>query len=128
MLSELRKPSPSAPVVDWFERSSSAALFSSVLVIGELRYGAESLRHRDPRRSLKLDEWIAAVQEGFAERVLPVTTPVAEAWGRLRAVGPLPFVDGLLAATALVHGLTVVTRDTDPFERVGVPWLDPWSA
>jgi predicted nucleic acid-binding protein len=60
--------------------------------------------------------------------VLPVTTPIAEAWGRLNpnAVTPLPPIDGLLAATTLVHGLTLVTRDVQPHERLGIPVVDPW--
>lgn len=63
----------------------------------------------------------------FADRVLVVDTAVAQAWGRIGASDPVPAVDGLLAATALVHGPIVVTRDRRPFERVGVPWLDPWA-
>ena len=96
--------------------------------MGEIRQGVERLRPRDPARSDRHEEWLGALQKSFGDRILAVTTPVAEAWGRLRATGPLPVVDSLLAATALVHGLVVVTRDTGPFERVGVPWLDPWAA
>jgi toxin FitB len=98
-----------------------------VLVVGEIRQGVERLRLRDPGRSQHHEDWLRALQESFGDRVLAITTPVAKAWGRLRAPGPLPVVDSLLAATALVHGLVVVTRDTAPFERVGVPWLDPWA-
>lgn len=87
----------------------------------------ESVRGRDARRAESLDEWLRAVQASFGDRILAVTLPIAEAWGRLRAIGGVPAVDGLLAATALVHGLTVVTRDTAPFERIGVAFLDPWS-
>lgn len=74
-----------------------------------------------------LDDWLESLEAGFSDRTLVVDGAVAHAWGRLNAVTSLPEVDGLLAATALVHGLVVVTRDTEPFERVGVPWLDPWS-
>ena len=63
-----------------------------------------------------------------ADRILPVTVPIAEAWGRLRARATLPVVDTFLVATALIHGLVVVSRDHSTAERVGVPWLDPWSA
>ena len=65
------------------------------------------------------------LESEFATRTFDVDPPIAHAWAHQR--GRSRTVDGLLAATALVHGLTVVTRDTRPFERVGVPWLDPWS-
>ena len=99
-----------------------------MLVICEIRQGIERLRPRDPRRSERHEEWLRALQESFSERVLAVTPTAAEAWGRLRATEASPVDDSLLAATALVHGLVVVTRDTDAFDRVGVPWLDPWAS
>jgi len=115
-------------VVDWFSAVDSDQLHLSVLVVGEIREGVERLRTRDPARSARLQQWLEALQEGFGDRVLAVTSNVAEAWGRLRAGGPpLPVVDSLLAATALVHGLVVVTRDTSTAERTGVPFLDPWA-
>jgi predicted nucleic acid-binding protein len=128
VLSELRKPSPSRSVVDWYAEADPRSIYVSVLVLGELRYGAERLRRRDPERSARLVAWLADLRGQFADRVLPVSEPVAEAWGRLRVDEPLPVVDGLQAATALVHGLVVVSRDTKTAERVGVPWLDPWSS
>jgi predicted nucleic acid-binding protein len=73
------------------------------------------------------ETWLGELESAFANRLLPVDTPVAQAWGRISAFEPVPAIDGLLAATALVHGLVVVTRDNRPFERVGVPWLDPWA-
>lgn len=127
VLSELRRPAPTASVLAWFGATQPTELYLSVLVIGEIRQGVERLRPRDPRRSERHEEWLRALQESFGERILAVTAPVAEAWGRLRATQPLPVVDSLLAATALVHGLVVVTRDTGPFDRVGVPYLDPWA-
>jgi hypothetical protein len=103
-------------------------MYLSVLVLGEIRLGVERLRQRDPSQSESLERWLALLEGRFADRILTIDKAIAHAWGRLGATDPLPPVDGLLAATALVHGLTVVTRDTAPFERVGVPWLDPWSA
>lgn len=100
----------------------------SVLVLGEIRRGVELARARDLPRSLRLQEWLEDLKESFGARVIDVSAPIAETWGRLDGRRRLPVVDGLLAATALVHGLIVVTRDTDPFERTGVPFLDPWSA
>jgi hypothetical protein len=99
----------------------------SVLVLGEISRAAELVRARDLPRSLRLQEWLEELKESFGARVIDVSAPVAATWGRLDGQRRLPVVDGLLAATALVHGLVVVTRDTAPFERVGVPFLDPWS-
>jgi predicted nucleic acid-binding protein len=98
-----------------------------VLVVGEIRQGIERVRPRDSRRGDALERWLRTLLESYGDRILDVTSPIAEAWGRLRATEPLPVVDSLLAATALVHGLVVVTRDTAPFERIGVPWLNPWA-
>jgi hypothetical protein len=126
VLSEVRKRRPDPAVAEWLAAVSPERLHLSVLVVGELQHGAELLRTRDPRRSALLSEWIEDVKELYGERVLPVTIAVAEAWGRMRARGPLPTVDGLLAATALVHGLALVTRDTRTAERCGVPYVDPW--
>lgn len=98
-----------------------------MLVLGEIRRGVELLRGRDLPRSLRLQEWLEELKESFGARVIDVSAPVAETWGRIDSQRRLPAVDGLLAATALVHGLVVVTRDTAPFERAGVPFLDPWT-
>lgn len=127
VLSEVRRPRPDPAVVEWLAAVAPERLFLSVLVVGELRHGVELLRTRDPARSVRLAEWIEDVKDVYGDRVLPVTTAVAEAWGRMRARGPLPAVDGLLAATALVHGLAVVTRDTRTADRCGVPFVDPWT-
>ena len=74
-----------------------------------------------------LEDWLVSLEAEFADRVLSVDRVIAHAWGRLSATASLAAVDSLLAATALVHGLIVVTRDTAPFERIGVPWLNPWA-
>ena len=98
-----------------------------MLVLGEVRRGIERLRGRDPAQAIALERWLGSLESGFVDRILVIDDAVAHAWGRLSAVHSMPVVDGLMAATALVHGLTVVTRDTAPFERVGVLWLDPWA-
>ena len=102
-------------------------LYVSVLTLGEIRRGIERLREKFPTQTGVFEAWLDEVVAGFNERVLDVDGAIAQTWGRIDAVDPLPTVDGLLAATALAHGLTVVTRDTAPFERIGVPWLDPWA-
>jgi predicted nucleic acid-binding protein len=127
-VSELRRLRPDPGVEAWLEDTPTAATYLSVLVLGEVRQGVERLRRRDGTQAAVLEEWLVAMEAGFADRILSVDGVVAQAWGRLSASSQLPVVDGLLAATALVHGLVVVTRDTRPFERIGVSWLNPWDA
>lgn len=126
IVSELRKGERADPRLRaWFAAADEDALFTSVLVVGELRRGIESLRRRDLPSALALEHWLAALTDGFADRILPVDRMVAEEWGRLNVPDPVPAVDGLLAATARVHGLTLVTRNTRDVARTGVPLLDP---
>ena len=126
IVSELRKGERADPRLRaWFTDADEDALFTSVLVIGEIRRGIESLRRRDVPSSLALEHWLLALTDGFADRILPVDRTVAEEWGRLNVPDPVPTVDGLLAATARVHGLTLVTRNTRDVVRTGVPLLDP---
>ena len=128
VLSELRKGARAdAGVRDWFADADDADLFTSVLVLGELRRGLESIRRRDAPAALALEQWLLRLAETFGDRVLPVTAPVADVWGRLNVPDPLPGVDGLLAATALVHDLTLVTRNLRDVERTGVRCLDPFG-
>ena len=128
IVSELRKGERANPGLRaWFAEAEEESLFTSVLVVGELRRGIESIRRRDAPSALALDHWLAGLTDGFADRILPVDRAVAEQWGRLNVPDPVPTVDGLLAATALVHGLTLVTRNTRDVVRTGVSVLDPTS-
>lgn len=95
--------------------------------MGEIRQGVERLRRRDPKQAKVFDRWLGDLRRDYGERILPVTAAVAEEWGRLDVPDPLPVVDGLLAATAKTHGLTLVTRNTGQVERAGVLLLDPFS-
>lgn len=127
-VSELRKRYRNPSVADWVKRTPDGALFISPLVIGELRKGVELARRRDARQAKALEDWLQQrVIQKFADRILPVTTEVAEVWGRLNCPDPLPAIDGLLAATALVHDLTLVTRNAKDVERTGVRLLDPFT-
>ena len=126
IVSELRKGERANPGVRaWFAEAADESLFTSVLVVGELRCGIESIRRRDVPSALALERWLAGLTDGFADRILPVDREVAEQWGSLKVPDPVPTVDGLLAATALVHGLTLVTRNTRDGARTGVLLLDP---
>ena len=127
MLSELRKPNRHPAVATWLASIRPEDMYVSVLTLGEVRRGIERLRPRDAAQALVFETWLEEVRVVFADRLLVVDPRVAESWGRISASNPVPSVDGLLAATALLHGLTVVTRDTAPFERIGVPYLDPWT-
>jgi len=95
-------------------------------MVGELRKGIERLVDRDPTQAAALDDWCQRLVRGFSDRIIPVTQDIAETWGRLSARTPLPAVDGLMAATALVHDWTFVTRNTADVERTGVRVLNPF--
>ena len=109
------------------EAHASEEHFTSVLVLGELRRGIESKRRSDPDGAAALDAWASRREADFASRILPIDAVVADRWGRLNVPDPLPAVDGLLAATALVHDLGVVTRNVRDFARAGVRVADPFN-
>ncbi len=126
VVSELRKGERANPgIAAWFAQAEEESLYTSVLVVGELRRGIELLRRRDVPSAVALDHWLAGLTDEFADRILPVDHADAEQWGRLNVPDPVPTVDGLLAATAIVHGLTLVTRNTRDVARTGVSLLDP---
>ena len=127
VLSELRRPKRSPSVVAWFESVAADDLFLSVLTLGEIRRGIESLRVKDPKAAGALERWFNGLCADFAEKILPVDLAVAEQWGRLSIRQPLPSIDGLLASTAIIHDLTMVTRNTADFERSGVALLNPFE-
>src|SRR5262249_41673857 len=101
---------------------------TSVLVLSEIRRGIELKRRRDPEQAKSLDRWFSQMRAGLADRVLPIDEPIAEAWAILGIPNPLPLIDGLLAATAKVHDLTLVTRDVSQIVATGVRLLDPFAS
>lgn len=128
VLSELRKGQrANAGVRRWFDKAVDRDLFTSVLVAGELRRGVELIRRRDRAAGDGLAEWLESLIERFGERLLPIDASVATRWGELNVPDPVPTVDGLLAATALVHDLTLVTRNVRDVARTGVRLLDPFT-
>jgi toxin FitB len=129
VVSEIRKPDRDPRVAAWFDEAESGELYLSVLVVGEIRQGIERLhRRRDRSQADLFDGWLSRLKEEFADRLLPVSAAVAERWGRLNAAQPLPVIDGLLAATAIEHDLTFVTRESRTLSASGVRLLDPWRA
>jgi len=128
VLSELRKEKRcDEGVRQWLEGTAAEELFVSVLVLGEIRQGIERIRRRDPAQARALEKWLLWIATEFKDRLLPVDERVADQWGRLGLQQPVPVLDALLAATALVHGLTVVSRDEEGFRNTGVPVLNPFS-
>ena len=128
ILSELRKGKRAdAGVRSWFAQAREEDLFTSVLVVGELRRGIESIRRRDAPSALALEQWLTRLMASFSDRVLPIDARVADLWGTLNVPNPLPTVDGLLAATALVHDLVLVTRNVRDVVSTGARLLDPAS-
>ena len=128
VISELRKGERAdGKVTAWFADVAEEEIFLSVLTIGEIRRGIENVRRRDSGSAASLDRWLALLSEAHGDRILPVDRAIAEEWGRMSAPGPLPVVDGLLAATARVLGLTIVTRNVADIAATGTKLLNPFA-
>lgn len=129
VVSELRKAVPNPHVLAWHQGQTRAEAYISTLVVGEIRQGIERVRPRDPKQAVALERWLGGLVSAYRDRLLPVTVKVAEAWGRLNVPPePPPVVDGLMAATAKVHRLTLVTRNVADVARTGVPVINPFEA
>lgn len=129
VISEIRKRDRAHPnVARWIASVPVKDIGTSVLVLAEIRRGIELKRRVDPPQADRLDEWFTRMRVRLSDRVIPVDEAIAEAWARASVPHPLPFIDGLLAATALVHGLTLVTRDVHGVARTGADLLDPFAA
>jgi toxin FitB len=128
VLSELRRKTPNAGVVEWFAQRPASTLYLSVLTLGELRKGVEGMADAS-RRTVLLDWLEAELPIFFTGRILPVDAPVADRWGRLVAAAnrPVPAIDSLLAATAAHHGLSLVTRNVRDFASLGLDIINPWD-
>ncbi len=128
VISEVRKRARMNPGVrSWIDGLEGEELFLSVLVVGELRRGIERIRRRDLDASERLDVWLDGLVRSYEARILPVTPAIADRWGRLGVPDPIPVVDGLLAATALVHDLTLVTRKERDVVPTGVRTYNPFT-
>jgi toxin FitB len=128
VLSELRKgPGADPKVRRWAASTLRDRHFISVLSLGEIRKGIELLRKKSPAQCPALERWLTQLHTDYAGDVLLISEEVAERWGRLMAVRTLPVADGLIAATALVHDLTIATRNIDDFRISGVTALNPFE-
>jgi len=128
VLSELRRKEPNAGVAEWFSQRPATTLFVSVLTLGEIRKGIDMLPDSD--RKFALLDWLEVdLPSFFIGRILTVELSVADRWGRLiaRAGHPTPAIDSLLAATAIHHGLKLVTRNARDFEFAGLEVINPWK-
>jgi predicted nucleic acid-binding protein len=127
VLSELRKGPECDPGVDqWLAGCEDEQLFTSVLCLGEIRAGIDAIRPRDRRFAARLQLWLDYIIDAFAGRILPVGQAIALEWGRLAAPVSRAPIDELLAATALTHQMTLVTRNVRDVERTGVQYLNPF--
>jgi predicted nucleic acid-binding protein len=131
VISELIKPTPDPTVTRWIDATDESLLWLSVLTLGQIRKGIALLPNASRRVSLEtwLDHELAL---RFADRILAIDQSVADRWGRiaakaLAAKSPLPVIDGLLAATALRHNLTLVTRNFRDVAATGVAVFNPWT-
>ena len=129
VLSELRRREPNAQVVTWMQARPRQSLYLSVLSLGEIRKGIEGVA--DPAFRQALTDWLEVELRHYCVgRLLDIDQAVADRWGRVQATSgrTLPVIDGLLAATALQHDLSLVTRNTRDFEGLGVRLINPWNA
>ncbi|MGB4068362.1 MAG: type II toxin-antitoxin system VapC family toxin [Nitrospira sp.] len=127
IIAEVRKGTRCDPrVARWWAGIADADLFVSVLVLGEIRKGIELARARDPAKAAALERWLNTVRHMFGRRILPIDQAVADAWGRLNASQPRPTIDSLLAATAQVYDLTLVTRNLTDMPKTGIAMLNPF--
>ena len=128
VLSELRKPQRDAGLASWVKRQRTTDLFVSVITIGEIERGIARQRERDPDFAAALAAWLDRVLVLYGERILPFDLQVARRWGQLSSAIGHDGADLMISATALEHGLTVVTRNVSDFEPTGVPILNPFNA
>ncbi len=129
IISELRKAERCNPnVAAWYREVADDNLFLSALVLGEIRKGIELARPRDPGKALTLEHWLGQIEAAFGNRVLGIDNAISDQWGRMSAVKSIPVVDGLMAATAIVNGLTFVTRNDRDIAGLGAAVLNPFLA
>ena len=131
VVGEVIKPKPNIKVISWLRKQKESQLYISVLTLGEISKGIEKIKDRKRKKELHL--WLADdLRERFSGRILPINEQVALTWGQIQGKAELrgksmPAIDGLIAATALVFDMVVVTRNISDMEESGVVLLDPWD-
>ncbi len=128
IVSEIRKGARCDPHVSaWYASIAAADLYLSTLVLGEIRKGVELVRPRDADKAAMLERWLRDIAAGFDGRILGIDSAVADRWGRMNAIRTVPTIDGLLAATAVANGLTLVTRNARDVAGLGAIVLNPFD-
>lgn len=112
----------------WLAAAVPSSIYVSAITLGEIERGIETIREAKPSKAPELESWLAALRHDCSDRILPVTQDIALEWGRLVARRPRGDADSLIAATALVHGLAVVTRNVADFTGTGVDIVNPWAS
>lgn len=131
VISEFAKPKPNGRIVAWLKRQPERSLYLSTVTVGEIQYGISRLPLSKRREALQA--WLETdLMQRFQRRIVGIDVSVARQWGRVRAQGqrtgrPMPVVDSLIAAVAIVYDMTIVTRNAGDIERSGARWLDPWN-
>lgn len=128
VLSETRKKRPDTGVVAFLQAAESSALYISVLTLGELRKGVMEKKRTDPTAAQSLTTWVEGFEWGFADRILGIDAAIARLWGDWSGDRPRAVVDTLLAATAMQHKLTLVTRNVRQVRGLPINVLNPWKA
>jgi toxin FitB len=114
-------------VAAWFASINDDDIYLSVLVLGEIRKGIERARRTDAAQARALEKWLSTIKESYGERILPIDQMVADEWGSMSAIRPLPSVDALLAATAKIHGMTLATRNVADVTGLGADVMNPFE-
>jgi predicted nucleic acid-binding protein len=128
VICELRKgPNANAAVRAWFRHHAKHPHYLSVLTVGEIRRGVEQIRIRDSAQALVFEKFLSEIRVVFEGRILEIGVEETEKWGCLSPRERLPDIDALMAATAMVHGLVIATRNVNDFVRSGATLVNPWE-
>jgi len=125
VVSEARRGSPQA--TSWLRSVDPNSVHLSTLTLGEIMRGIALKQRSDPKAAAHLAEWLRKLRHNHADRILPVTDQIAVEWGRIAALRPRGDIDGLMAATAIVHDLILVTRNEKDFDDTGASVINPWD-
>ncbi len=125
VVSEIRRGNSQA--IAWLRSVDPSTIYLSVITLGEIMRGIALKRKSDPRTATHLEEWLRKLRHDHRNRILPITDQIAVEWGRIAAQRPRGDADGLIAATAIVHDLIVVTRNIGDFDDTGALIVNPWD-